>query len=116
MAGLLKKFQHAPAGEKAEEGEEGESLTTILTTPEDRAALTVLIVQCTESMRQALLDVFDAEETGKESDLLASLGDTEDAGKQIVEDSKDDLEKQRQAVTNTSQLSEPKPGGGGARR
>lgn len=59
-----------------EEGE-GESLTTVLPTPEDRSSLTVLIADCTEAMRQAIIDVFDAKETGKKEDLIVTVEGSE---------------------------------------
>lgn len=65
---------HASAEEKVEKGdEEGESLTTILQHEEDRGALTILIADCTEVMRQSIVDIFDAKQTGKSSDLVADL-------------------------------------------
>ena len=53
--------------------EEGESLTTILQSAEDRSALTILIADSTEVMRQSLISTFDAKQTGKKSDLVADL-------------------------------------------
>ncbi|KAF2718466.1 DUF726-domain-containing protein, partial [Polychaeton citri CBS 116435] len=53
--------------------QEGESLTTILETQEDRASLTILIADCTELMRKRIVDAFDAKETGKQEDLFATL-------------------------------------------
>lgn len=61
----------------AKEEEEGESLTTVLTTPEDRSALTILVADCTEAMRQSILDIFDAKQTGLQpkSDTVVDLKD-----------------------------------------
>jgi len=53
--------------------EEGASLTTILSTDEDRAALTLLVCDCTEVMRQNLLDIFDAEHTGQQYDIVTNM-------------------------------------------
>lgn len=53
--------------------EEGDSLTTILQTQDDRSALTILIADCTEVMRQNIVDIFDARQTGKETDMVAEL-------------------------------------------
>jgi len=65
---------HAPTEEKVKKGdEEGESLTTILQHAEDRSALTILIADCTEAMRQNILDSFDPKQTGKKSDTTANL-------------------------------------------
>lgn len=54
---------------QAGEEEEGESLTTILTTAEDRSALTILVADCTELMRQNVLDIFDPKQTGKKAEI-----------------------------------------------
>lgn len=72
MAGLLKKmpFRHHDEEQKQVE-EEGESLTTILNTAEDRTALITLIAECSESMRQAIVDIFDPKQTGQKSDIVA---------------------------------------------
>ena len=50
-----------------------DSLTTILQHAEDRSALTILIADCTEAMRQNILDSFDPKQTGKKSDTTANL-------------------------------------------
>jgi hypothetical protein len=77
MAGMLSKmpWRHhdTPETKQAGEDEEGESLTTILSSQEDRSALTILVADCTEAMRQNLLDVFDPKQTGKTSDQSANL-------------------------------------------
>ncbi|KAF7189658.1 putative membrane protein C6F6.13c [Pseudocercospora fuligena] len=52
------------------ETEEGESLTTILRSPEDRMALTILIADCTEAMQKVIEGAFDANETGTRTDLI----------------------------------------------
>ncbi|KAH9821381.1 Protein of unknown function (DUF726) [Teratosphaeria destructans] len=61
-----------PEGNVQQE-EEGQSLVTILNTEEDRSALTILIADITETMRQGIVDTFDAKQTGKPSDLVAHL-------------------------------------------
>ncbi|KAI0018975.1 DUF726-domain-containing protein [Xylariomycetidae sp. FL0641] len=53
--------------------EEGESLTTVLTTTEERAALTLLICEATEVMRKRLLDTFDPHETGRDASEMLEL-------------------------------------------
>ena len=68
---------HEETKKAAETDEDGESLTTILTTPDERAALTILVAECTEVMRQALLDIFDAKQTGTKADLVSSLVEAE---------------------------------------
>ena len=76
MTSLLRKMpwgNHEEEPKQAEEQEEGESLTTILTTGDDRAALTILIADCTEVMRQRIVDVFDPKQAGKKSDVVSDL-------------------------------------------
>ncbi|KAI1447320.1 DUF726-domain-containing protein [Annulohypoxylon stygium] len=48
---------------KQDQDDEGESLTTVLETDEDRSALTILICDITELMRKQIIDTFDPEET-----------------------------------------------------
>ncbi|KAI8964732.1 DUF726-domain-containing protein [Daldinia sp. FL1419] len=50
--------------------EEGESLTTVLETGDDRSSLTILVSDITELMRKRLLDTFDPKETGSREDHL----------------------------------------------
>ncbi|KAI0098328.1 DUF726-domain-containing protein [Hypoxylon sp. NC0597] len=59
--------------------EEGESLTTVLETDEDRSALTILIGNITELMRKRLINTFDPKETGTQEDHISTL--TDDKGK-----------------------------------
>ncbi|GAB1736073.1 hypothetical protein NU219Hw_g6124t1 [Hortaea werneckii] len=81
MAGMFSKASNAfsnafSAEEKVKQGdEEGASLTTVLSTAEDRSALTILVADTTELMRQGITDVFDANQTGKPEDMFANLGD-----------------------------------------
>lgn len=76
MSKMFSKAPWASAFSKdqneAKSEEEGESLTTVLRTVEDRTALTLLIADCTEAMRQAIVHIFDANETGKKVDLVAN--------------------------------------------
>jgi hypothetical protein len=53
--------------------EEGDSLTTVLPTDEDRAALTLLVCDCTEVMRQNVVDIFDAKHTGEQYDTVTNM-------------------------------------------
>lgn len=76
---MSKMFSKAPwsaafAKDQAEPNgdDEGESLTTVLPTPEHRTALTLLVADCTEAMRQAITHIFDANETGKKIDLVVN--------------------------------------------
>ena len=74
MAGLLKKMPFRQHEEETKHtDDEGESLTTILTTAEDRTALINLIAECAETMRQSIIDIFDPKKTGQKSDMVADL-------------------------------------------
>ncbi|KAK4547925.1 hypothetical protein LTR36_010644 [Oleoguttula mirabilis] len=79
MTGMFSKASGAFSGafsheEKVKQGdEEGDSLTTILPTAEDRSALTILIADCTEVMRRGIVDIFDAKQTGKPADMVTDL-------------------------------------------
>jgi hypothetical protein len=53
--------------------EEGDSLTTVLPTDENRAALTLLVCDCTEVMRQNVADIFDAQHTGHQYDTVTNM-------------------------------------------
>jgi hypothetical protein len=53
--------------------EQGASLTTVLPTDEDRGALTLLVADCTEVMRQNVIDIFDAKQTGQQYDTLTNM-------------------------------------------
>jgi hypothetical protein len=66
-------------GTRREAQEEGESLTTILRSLDDRNAFTLLVADCTEAMRQAIEDTFDANETGAVPDIQSAA--PQDAGK-----------------------------------
>lgn len=78
--------------EKVMEGdEEGESLVTVLDTAEDRSALTALVADCAAVMRQAIIDVFDPEQTGKKLDLVAELSDDENLANSDINPSTVDL-------------------------
>lgn len=76
MASMFSKLpfrHHDQETKQAGEDEEGESLTTILRSEEDRTSLTLLVADCTQAMRQDLLDVFDPSKTGKGSEIAAPL-------------------------------------------
>lgn len=89
---MAKMFSKAPwnsafskDNNEAQGAEQGESLTTVLPTMEDRTALTLLIGECTEAMRQAIIHIFDASETGKTVDLIANdAGELEKTGPEDV--------------------------------
>ncbi|KAK0271953.1 hypothetical protein LTR91_001621 [Friedmanniomyces endolithicus] len=69
--GVFASHEDKPQDQKEEE--EGDSLTTILRTAEERSALTLLVANCTESMRRSINDTFDARQTGKKSDMTTDL-------------------------------------------
>jgi pimeloyl-ACP methyl ester carboxylesterase len=82
MAGMFSKVkgQFGTFGSASDEvanakkaDEEGASLTTVLPTDEDRAALTLLVCDCTEVMRQNILDIFDAKQTGEQYDTVTNM-------------------------------------------
>nr|POE54158.1 putative membrane protein c6f6.13c [Quercus suber] len=92
--------------------EQEESLTTILTTGEDRSALTILVADCTEVMRKFISDIFDANQTGTKADHI-----TGQTGDQVLQESnvKDgavgnaDQEKmQKELAQREKELSGPK--------
>ncbi|CAJ2509769.1 Uu.00g056690.m01.CDS01 [Anthostomella pinea] len=95
-------------GEAGKHEQEGESLTTILETDEDRGALTLLICDITEAMRKQLLDTFDPKETGSQEDDVAATvkdgnGDSVDAEKagedaQGSEQERKTIEKQKSGL------------------
>ena len=95
MAGLLKKMPFRQHDEEAKRPEEeGESLTTILTTAEDRAALINLLAECAETMRQSIIDVFDPKQTDRSSDMVAGLAGDQALLDPSIDPGKVDVEKQ----------------------
>lgn len=109
---MSKMFAQAKSAfTKPKEGEaeqDGESLTTVLESEEDRSALTILIADCTEAMRQAIIDVFDAKETGKKEDLIAKV---EGESPEQAEKDKEKLDKElakREKELNEEKLQEIK--------
>ena len=80
MAGMFSKvkapFRFGSRDEdqdNQQKAEQGASLTTVLPTDEDRAALTLLVCDCTELMRKNILDTFDASQTGQQYDTLTNM-------------------------------------------
>ncbi|RMX90634.1 hypothetical protein D0868_14464 [Hortaea werneckii] len=108
MAGMFSKASNAvsnafSAEEKVKKGdEEGASLTTVLSTAEDRSALTILVADATELMRQGITDVFDANQTGKPEDMFANLGDNalpkDDDGNVIEKPQEEDTKTEKDVV------------------
>ena len=73
---MFDKLPWSHSHEAAQRGggeEDGESLTTILSTPEDRAALTILIADCTQAMQRDIVDAYDADKSG----TVVVVGDLE---------------------------------------
>ena len=90
MAGMFSKVK-APWGSSAprvdddpnaNKQEEGDSLTTVLPTEEDRCNLTLLVADCTELMRQNILNTFDANQTGQQYDTVTNMEPV--SGEQIM--------------------------------
>lgn len=110
MAGMFSKAASALAGRGngAEAQEEGESLTTILRTPEDRSALTLLVADCTEAMRQAIEDAFNANETGTNTsldmaELKEALPEAESEGTEQDAAQQEEKAKQEQKLKDQQQ-------------
>ncbi|KAI1344156.1 DUF726-domain-containing protein [Xylariaceae sp. FL0016] len=77
--------------------EEGESLTTILPSAEDRSALTLLICNITEVMRKQIVDTFDARETGEtQQEDQFTAHDQEDGGDGNDNKNEDEAERTKQ--------------------
>lgn len=89
--------------------EDGESLTTVLKTEDDRSALTILIADCTEAMRKVIVDAFDAKETGKKADLIANVESEEsenDAAAVLEEDVMGQTQKDQKEAADLKQKQE----------
>ncbi|KAI0181557.1 DUF726-domain-containing protein [Hypoxylon sp. FL1284] len=120
MASMFQKASNF-LGDKdtKKQDEEGESLTTVLETAEQRGSLTILVSDITELMRKVLTDAFDPNETGAEEDQITILshdsdekpsvekpGDSkrgEDTQK-ILEKQKNDLAKREKEVSEASMV------------
>lgn len=93
-------------------GEEGESLTTILESEEDRSALTILIADCTEAMRQVIVDAFDAKETGQRADPEVDAKGNGEDGTRTAEQEKADAnateQRSKELAKREKELSEEK--------
>lgn len=102
---------------KHQHEEDGHSLTSVLDTPELRSELTLLVANCTATMRQAIEDTFSAEEASGSQDLLSSRLSGDEAmrnpnlepGKVDVEALDKERERQRkEKEEREKELSEPK--------
>lgn len=126
---MFSKLPWGSHSESEQQSEEEESLTTVLSTPQDRSELTILVANCTETMRKGITDTFDASQTGKSQDLVdeklkADVEVPEKAGedaakvspkiqdKEVKDDAKVDQEAQEKARKELAQrereLSAPK--------
>lgn len=93
MSKMFSKVKaHAPFANKEETQEEGESLTTILETPQERVELTLLIANITESMRKTITDAFDPSKTGQREDQYSEEVAEENFKNANVDLSKVDVE------------------------
>ncbi|RYO76313.1 hypothetical protein DL766_009628 [Monosporascus sp. MC13-8B] len=121
MASMLRKANAAfRGGSDAQQGarqdDGGESLTTILGTADDRAALNLLLCDITEQMRRQLMDAFDPKSTddeagpagsstpGEENDDAAEGDKLDDDGRKkqlekLAEKQKAELAKREKEVT-----------------
>ena len=70
---MFSKLPWSSQGEQQQQHEEEQSLTSVLSTPQDRSDLTLLVANCTETMRKAITNTFDPNHTGKPEDMLADL-------------------------------------------
>lgn len=70
---MFSKLPWSSQGESEEKAEKEQSLTSILPTPQDRSDLTLLIADCTETMRKVIVDTFDPLKTGKPEDSQVDL-------------------------------------------
>ena len=73
FGGARDEAANEAAADAKKADEEGGSLTTVLPTDEDRAALTLLVCDCTEVMRQNVVDIFDANHTGHQYDTVTNM-------------------------------------------
>ncbi|OTA81336.1 hypothetical protein M434DRAFT_401408 [Hypoxylon sp. CO27-5] len=101
MSSMFQKAGAFLSGGNAEEtekqNEEGESLTTVLETDEDRSALTILIGDITELMRKRLIDTFDPKEIGTQGHI-STLTDDEDENAGLEKLGDDERKKEMQKV------------------
>ncbi|KAI1800140.1 DUF726-domain-containing protein [Daldinia bambusicola] len=103
MASMFQKASNFLGGgegdESGKQGEEGESLTTVLETDEDRSSLTILVSDITELMRRRLGDTFDPKQTGSQDDHISALASEDGSESENVEKlSDEEREKRAQKV------------------
>lgn len=103
MAGMFSKLPWGSHAEPHKEEEEEESLTSILPTMEARSELTLLIADCTETMRRGISDTFDPKQTGIPADTTTDLKDgaavsTSNADPSAADDEAADKARKEQAA------------------
>lgn len=106
-------------GEQQQQHEEEQSLTSVLPTPQARSDLTLLVANCTETMRKNITDTFDPNQTGTIEDMMsdlkldktqeATISETEQSAEQTQEE-KDKAEEKakREQAARERELSGPK--------
>ncbi|KAG9964380.1 DUF726-domain-containing protein, partial [Aureobasidium melanogenum] len=78
---MFSKLPWSPGGEQQQQHEEEQSLTSVLPTPQARSDLTLLVANCTETMRKGITDTFDLNQIGKMEDMMSKLKVDEGAQK-----------------------------------
>ncbi|CAK1354140.1 unnamed protein product [Cercospora beticola] len=117
MSGMFNKlstpFSNRANGGAGEEEAQGETLTTILSTHEDRTALTLLIADCTEAMKQNIEDAFDATQTGSNTSLVVEdlrealpTVDSEASDEKVQSETDDAVRKQKELEKEQKELAQ----------
>lgn len=117
MSGMFNKlstpFSNRANGGAGEEEAQGETLTTILSTHEDRTALTLLIADCTEVMKQNIEDAFDATQTGSNTSLVVEdlrealpTVDAEASDEKVQSETDDAVRKQKELEKEQKELAQ----------
>ncbi|KAH0155550.1 DUF726-domain-containing protein, partial [Aureobasidium melanogenum] len=78
---MFSKLPWSSGGEQQQQHEEEQSLTSVLPTPQARSDLTLLVANCTETMRKGITDTFDLNQIGKMEDMMSKLKVDESAQK-----------------------------------
>lgn len=78
---MFSKLPWSSGGEQQQQHEEEQSLTSVLPTPQARSDLTLLVANCTETMRKGITDTFDPDQVGKMEDMMSKLKMDEGAQK-----------------------------------
>ncbi|KAH0289579.1 DUF726-domain-containing protein [Aureobasidium namibiae CBS 147.97] len=120
---MFSKLPWSSGGEQQQQHEEEQSLTSVLPTPQARSDLTLLVANCTETMRKGITDTFDPDQVGKMEDMMSKLkvdetaqqsdntnvAATEEEKKRAEEKRKQDEERaRREQAEREKELSGPK--------